>query len=578
MFLKKRKQKDGRVRISFCYGFRDPETGKTKHKTYKNLGYLDDYEHLYDDPEAHFKEVAANMTYEEVVMKNFELGTVDAMEEMKIGESSMAYLGYAPLSKIYHDLGIDDFLNNKQRSVDVGFSINDTLQTLLYSKILYPNSLYGNLEIQDTYSGLSSPDKLDAIDAVDYILDWKDELALRIHENYRFKYKRGEKFYYYSFNNIYSEMFTYSTTDDSMADLTYRLGLFLDEDNVPMYYRVFSPNLILSEADLLTSMGTVNRIKDEYKLDRLVQITDTLADKNTDQIHMSSANDGFMIEADVMKMSERDKEILLNQDSYKVNIDLMTKFFPGSKDVPYIGSKSKIEKNAFYVEDNDGNKKKVDIKKIYTYSKPRGEAIKSAREDAIEKAKFIIENKLYYKREEIKDSLKYIKGLEYDEDDQYIYSGTEPEIDEDLIAEEEAFDGYGILITSEIDTDDNELINVYNTVWDFKQGFKSANLSHTMGSAFIGFDKRIKFHFFSSFLAIVLINTLVNITGNKYSYSRIVSSLKRFNATLVSENVFKLSYYDEVLDDIAKATGLKLNLKYMTLGAIRSLIADTKRG
>jgi len=43
-------------------GYRDPNTGKVKHKTVKSLGYLDELEKEFKDPIAHFKEVAKQMT------------------------------------------------------------------------------------------------------------------------------------------------------------------------------------------------------------------------------------------------------------------------------------------------------------------------------------------------------------------------------------------------------------------------------------------------------------------------------------------------------------------------------------
>ena len=82
MFLKQVKQRNGRINISFVHGFRDPVTKKTKHKVIEKLGFVDEYEHLYEDPIAHFKEVACKRTLEmqeEESKKEIPLGTVYAM-------------------------------------------------------------------------------------------------------------------------------------------------------------------------------------------------------------------------------------------------------------------------------------------------------------------------------------------------------------------------------------------------------------------------------------------------------------------------------------------------------------------
>jgi len=41
VFLKKDKRPNGRIFLSIVQGYRDPNTGKVKHKTVKSLGYLD---------------------------------------------------------------------------------------------------------------------------------------------------------------------------------------------------------------------------------------------------------------------------------------------------------------------------------------------------------------------------------------------------------------------------------------------------------------------------------------------------------------------------------------------------------
>ena len=64
MNLKQSRRKNGRVYLSIEKAYRDQD-GKPRAKTIKSLGYLDELEKEYDDPIAHFKEVARRMTEEE---------------------------------------------------------------------------------------------------------------------------------------------------------------------------------------------------------------------------------------------------------------------------------------------------------------------------------------------------------------------------------------------------------------------------------------------------------------------------------------------------------------------------------
>lgn len=75
------------------------------------MGYLDELQELYDDPIAHFTELAKQMTEEEKKTQTLEL-TIDNQEFMSTGTDDLKNIGFAVLSKIYHELGINKFLIN----------------------------------------------------------------------------------------------------------------------------------------------------------------------------------------------------------------------------------------------------------------------------------------------------------------------------------------------------------------------------------------------------------------------------------------------------------------------------------
>ena len=83
MNLKQSRRKDGRVYLSIEKAFRDKD-GKPRAKTVVYLGYLDELQKQYDDPIAHFKEVARRMTEEEREQNKLTL-MLDMDEELAPG-------------------------------------------------------------------------------------------------------------------------------------------------------------------------------------------------------------------------------------------------------------------------------------------------------------------------------------------------------------------------------------------------------------------------------------------------------------------------------------------------------------
>ncbi|HAG09800.1 MAG TPA: hypothetical protein DCK87_09640 [Desulfotomaculum sp.] len=108
MNLKQSPRKNGRIYLSIEKGYRD-KAGKPRAKTIQSLGYLDVLEKEYDDPIAHFKEVARKMTEEENSERKLTL-SINMDEKLIPGTDNRKNFGYAAILKIYHELGLDVFL------------------------------------------------------------------------------------------------------------------------------------------------------------------------------------------------------------------------------------------------------------------------------------------------------------------------------------------------------------------------------------------------------------------------------------------------------------------------------------
>ncbi|HOR48320.1 MAG TPA: hypothetical protein PLS97_03235, partial [Rectinema sp.] len=108
-------KKTGRTLLRIVEAYR--QNGRPKQRMIKNLGYLDELEKIYPDPIAHFKEVAKQMTQEKKeneAARRVQLdpnASLTKYENLTPDGVLRKNLGYAALSQLYHELGIDVFLN-----------------------------------------------------------------------------------------------------------------------------------------------------------------------------------------------------------------------------------------------------------------------------------------------------------------------------------------------------------------------------------------------------------------------------------------------------------------------------------
>jgi len=115
MFLKQARFKNGKTFLSIVEGYHDPVSKKPKQKTIQKIGYLEDFIDIYPNPVAHFKQVAREMTAEKQQRQAPILLEIDPQEELTMSLESKKNLGYSVLSKMYHTLNLDTFINNKAR-------------------------------------------------------------------------------------------------------------------------------------------------------------------------------------------------------------------------------------------------------------------------------------------------------------------------------------------------------------------------------------------------------------------------------------------------------------------------------
>ena len=135
MYVRKSLSRNGRYFLSFVQGYR--VDGKIKQKTIENIGWLDELEKKFDDPIAHFKEIAK--------LKNKEVNEDKTIEKIKnekllVSSHSRFNLGYIIPKKIYSELGLKSFFNSKQKALNIDYNLNDIFSILVFSRILFHGS------------------------------------------------------------------------------------------------------------------------------------------------------------------------------------------------------------------------------------------------------------------------------------------------------------------------------------------------------------------------------------------------------------------------------------------------------
>ncbi len=587
MYLKVTKQKNGRVNLSLVHGYRDPETKKVRQRVIENLGYLDEYEHLYDDPVAHFREVAKQRTLElkrENEKKEIHLGSISTDELMEANESALKHLGFMPLSKIYHELKINQFLINRQRNLSIKYSLNDVMQLLIYARILCPGSKRANFAEKENFATSFNCDLHDGYRALSLFAKLKEDLLVHLHEQVRINYKRKANVVFYDVTNYYFQI----DKDDNFRKKGFcknntrkplvQMGLLLDENAIPITYRLFEGNT----HDSQTMMPLLQKVRQEYGLGRIITVADKALNSGDNVAFLMSKKDGFIFSQKIRGASQELQDFVFDGSDYQ-NVRGIIKSIDDAaleEDPPVFKLKSRIHPQQFLITHGDDVKRKIpiDVKQIVCYNEQYAKRQKHKREEVIEKAYKIIANPSRYKKNEASGALRYVKNIEIDSKTGVcVKTKNIPFLNEAQVVEVEKYDGYYSIITSEINMPDSEVVKAYHGLWEIERSFRITKTDLETRPVNVSLKDHIEAHFLTCFIALLILRLLDKKLAGKHSPEKIIKSLRKYQACFVKDNVFRLTHYDEVVDDLGKILKLPLNSRFMTKGDISQLVADSKK-
>ncbi|MGI6652474.1 MAG: IS1634 family transposase [Limnochordia bacterium] len=152
-----------------------------------------------------------------------------------------------------------------------------------------------------------------------------------------------------------------------------------------------------------------------------------------------------------------------------------------------------------------------------------------------------------------------------------------PYLDEEKIAEDEKYDGYYAIITSETKMPDAEVVRTYHDLWEIEHSFRITKHDLETRPVHLSLEARIKAHFLTCFIALLILRLLAKRLGEKHAPEQIIESLRKYQACHIKDNVFRLVYYDSVIQDAAAALKLTLDRRFLTVGGMRQLVADSKK-
>ena len=159
-----------------------------------------------------------------------------------------------------------------------------------------------------------------------------------------------------------------------------------------------------------------------------------------------------------------------------------------------------------------------------------------------------------------------------DKDTGVVSNGSELSLNIDKIKEDEKFDGYYSIVTSEEHLTDLELRNIYKGLSKIEETFKITKSEFKARPINVRLEDHIDAHFLICFISLVILRVLQAESNNKYSVKNLIEKIKEFECVHDAGNLYKFIRYKPEIQYLNRKFGIDLDEKCKTREKIRKIL------
>ncbi len=561
--------------------YRDKVKKQARTKHHKTVGYVHDLQKEFPDPIAHFKKVVAQMNKDKKKNKTLTL-EIDLNEKLPEESHARYNMGYAVIMKIYHELELDRFFNNKARHETFEYNPNSIMTLLTITRMLHPSSKKRAYEYKNRFFERFDFELHDIYRALSYFSKISLECQQFISDQIHAKFGRNTTLMYFDVTNFHFEidqpddMRKYGKEKNKRPDPIVQMALAMDADGIPLYYKLFPGNT----HDTKTFIPAFKDVCVRFAPGRVIAVAD-MGCTSSDNIFFLKGGDrdkrvnGYVFSFSIRKSSEKFKKYVLDNAGYT---DENGKAL--QKDFNY-KVKSRIEVREIQVTMKNGTKKKmlIDEKQVVYWSEKYARKARTEREETIKRALEIIDNPKNYTKSTAHGAATYIKNIAFDKKTGEIHEkpGKMLIYDEEKAIEDAKYDGYYCLITSELDMPRQRVIEIYRGLSEIEDNFKVSKSDLDIRPVHVSREDRINAHVLTCFISLVILRLIQKKTDYKFTPEQIITCLKNISCSLEHTNLYMFDYRSPISDEIGKTFGIDFTNKRLHLSEIKNILATSKK-
>ncbi|MEG2352988.1 MAG: IS1634 family transposase [Cetobacterium sp.] len=565
-------------RFTYLYvikSFRTHE-GKSTTKVVEKLGTIEDLAEKLngEDPIEWAKRRVGELTIIEKEEKKKIRIEFSPFQSLKNDDQRCYNGGYLFLQKVYHELGLDKICDRISKKYKNEYDLNEILSKLLYTRVLYPGSKQSSLEDSRRFLEQPKMELHQIYRALSLLSKEMDMVQASVYKNSLKLGKRKNQVIYYDCTNYFFEseeesgLRQYGVSKEHRPNPIVQMGMFMDMDGVPLAFNINPGNT----NEQVTLKPLEKTLQEKFGISKVVVCTDAGLSSNDNRINNSNSDRSFITVQSLKKIKKHLQDWSLDTTGWSI---------AGSNESYDISQLNPNDyKDVLFFKERWTNENNLEQRLIVTFSFKYQNYLRSVRNKQIERAENLIDRgdaKINKKRSN--DFKRFIEKTECTKDGE-VAELSSYTLNKEMIEQEERFDGFYAICT---DLEDSalEIIKVNSGRWIIENGFRIMKTDFDARPVFLHRDDRIKAHFLTCFLSLLLYKYLekkINRGRDYFTPNQVIKTLVDMNFVNINGEGYIPTYTRTNLTNALHGTaGFRTDTQIVTKQKMKSIISDSKK-
>ena len=551
------------------------ENGKHSSKIVEKLGTYAELSNIHNDPIAWAKQYIRQLNDKEKEATRKVLLQFSQDKSIPKDFQKSFNIGYLFLQYIYYMLGLHKLTANISSKYKIAYDFDSILSRLIYSRIIFPASKLSTFSESKKF--LEQPDfQLQHVyRALDIIAKEDSYLQSELYKNSCTLSKRNDSILFYDCTNFFFESESqsgirqYGCSQEDRPSPIVEMGLFMDGDGIPLAFSIFEGNK--NEQQSLIPLE--QQIIKDFAHSKFVVCTDAGLSSFQNRCFNNKANRAFITTQSIKKLKSYLKEWCLDTHGW------YAEGFNNDFDISSLqNDETLIEKykNTIFFKERWINENGLEQKLIVTFSLKYKFYQQNIRKSQVDRAKQIIANgpsKL--KSNNPNDCKRFITKTSITPDGE-IAKKTNLSLNEDRIENEAKYDGFYAVCTN-LDESACRIADINRNRWEIEECFRIMKTDFEARPVYLQNDERIKAHFMTCFLSLIIFRYLEKKLNYKYTSSEIIKTLRSMNLTEVGHEGFIPSYTrTDITDHLHEVFSFRTDYEILSKQTMKKILKLTK--